>query len=88
LLLCTSRWHNLRQCKKETATNVAVSFLRDFEAPPGRVSENRETLHVQGGVLSPASLLPTSFFPVETSQSRRKKGGLQTAFDSVSDSFF
>ena len=42
---------------------------------------------MQGGVLSHALLLPTSFFPVETSQSRRKKGGLQTTVDLASDSF-
>ncbi len=67
--------------------NRQIQVLFSIVIPPSRVSEYRETLHVQGGILSPVSLLPASFFPVETSQSRRKKGGLQTAFDSMADPF-
>jgi len=36
---------------------------------------------MQGGVLSLALLLPASAFPVETSQSSEKEGGLQTTFE-------
>ena len=36
---------------------------------------------MQGGVLSLALLLPASAFPVETSQSSEKEGGLQTTVE-------
>ena len=42
--------------------------------PPDRVSENRETLHVQGGTLSRALLLPTSLYPCRDKSIEEDKG--------------
>ena len=42
--------------------------------PPDRVSENRETLRVQGGTLSHALLLPTSLYPCRDKSIEEDKG--------------
>ena len=61
-------------------------FFKRKVTPRRRDTENRGTLHVQGGVLSVPLLLPTSSFPVETSQSRGEREACKPQPNSLSDS--